>query len=244
MSKEAKTKKNHAPLTTRETQELVAAMIKCYPQNYSELKADSLFQFLCCVVLSAQTTDAAVNRVTLKLFERYPDAKAMSQASSTDIEPYIKTIGLYHNKAKFLSGLSRELMQYYDGQVPKERHQLESLPGVGRKTANVVLSAGFGEPAFAVDTHIKRLCRKFHFTTEVANEKQIEETMCAKLPPSIWHQAHHSILLFGRYQCVARKHDHTECLARLDAMRPSSNQELQQIMAGSPDGGHSFLPLA
>lgn len=222
-----------------ETQRLVYAMMACYPSAESELRTGSLFQFLCAVVLSAQTTDAAVNKATPALFAAYPTPKAMAKASPSDIEPYIQTIGLYRNKAKFLSGLAQRLVDTFDGEVPKTRKDLESLPGVGRKTASVMLSAGFGEPAFAVDTHIKRLCRKFRFAPAEAKEREIERLMCEKLPPNLWHRAHHSILLFGRYQCVARKHDHKECLARLEEHLPTA-EALAAWLKSEEDGGHAY----
>ena len=203
-------------LTANEVQRIVSAMIKLYPQIESELNFNNNFELVCAVVLSAQTTDVAVNKVTPELFSKYPDAESMATAELEDISKLISSIGLYKNKAKYLKSLSQDLLDKYNSEVPATREELESLAGVGRKTANVVLSNGFDIPAFAVDTHVNRVCKKFNLVPEEASVLEVEEVMCSKLPASIWRQAHHSILLFGRYQCVARKHDHDKCIERIE----------------------------
>ena len=203
-------------LTANEVQRIVSAMIKLYPQIESELNFNNNFELVCAVVLSAQTTDVAVNKVTPELFSKYPDAESMAAAELEDISRLISSIGLYKNKAKYLKSLSQDLLDKYNSEVPATREELESLAGVGRKTANVVLSNGFDIPAFAVDTHVNRVCKKFNLVPEEASVLEVEEVMCSKLPASIWRQAHHSILLFGRYQCVARKHDHDKCIERIE----------------------------
>lgn len=203
-------------LNSEEVQRIVAAMVELYPQIESELNFNNNFELVCAVVLSAQTTDVAVNKVTPELFSKYPDAESMAAADLNDISKIINTIGLYKNKAKYLKSLSQDLLDKYNSEIPATREDLISLAGVGRKTANVVLSNGFDIPAFAVDTHVNRVCKKFNFVPEDASVLEVEEIMCSKLPDSIWRQAHHSILLFGRYQCVARKHDHNKCIARIE----------------------------
>ncbi|AVM42017.1 endonuclease III [Fastidiosipila sanguinis] len=203
-------------LAANEVQHIVSAMIKLYPQIESELNFNNNFELVCAVVLSAQTTDVAVNKVTPELFSKYPDAESMAAAELEDISRLISSIGLYKNKAKYLKSLSQDLLDKYNSEVPATREELESLAGVGRKTANVVLSNGFDIPAFAVDTHVNRVCKKFNFVPEEASVLEVEEVMCSKLPASIWRRAHHSILLFGRYQCVARKHDHDKCIERIE----------------------------
>lgn len=202
-------------LTSEQTQAVVTAMMALYPQSRPELTYTNNFELLCAVVLSAQTTDIAVNKVTPALFQAYPTPEAMGQAEVEEIVTKIQQIGLYRNKAKFLKGLSQKLVEEFDSQVPNTRAALESLPGVGRKTANVVLAAGFGIPAFAVDTHIDRVTKRFHMVPEGATVRKVEDVMMEKLPEAIWGVAHHSILLFGRYQCTARKHDHDQCILRL-----------------------------
>ncbi len=202
-------------LSAEKVQRIVGAMVKLYPQLESELNFNNNFELVCAVVLSAQTTDVAVNKVTPELFSKYPDAKSMAAANVEDISRIISSIGLYKNKAKYLKSLAQDLLDKFKAKVPATRAELMSLAGVGRKTANVVLSNGFDIPAFAVDTHVNRVCKKFKFVPEDASILEVEEIMCSKLPDSIWRQAHHSILLFGRYQCVARKHDHDICKVRL-----------------------------
>lgn len=198
--------------------QIVQAMIKLYPQERSELNFTNSFELLCAVVLSAQTTDKAVNKVTPALFQAFPNPKAMSEANLDNIAELIKTIGLYKNKAKYLQSLSLELLTHFAGKVPKTREELVTLSGVGRKTANVVLANAFNIPAFAVDTHVERVCKRFNFVNEDASVLEVERKMTAILPSELWRQAHHSILLFGRYQCIARKHEHSICLERIQAV--------------------------
>lgn len=202
-------------LKQEEVQALVAAMIELYPQLETELNYNSHFQLLVAVVLSAQATDAGVNKVTPELFDLYPTPEAMSQAPLEDLERIIQPIGLSKNKSKYIKKLSEQLVEKFDGQVPADRKSLESLSGVGRKTGSVVLTNAFDIPAFAVDTHIERICKRYLMVDPEASVRQVEDQMCQHLPEDTWAQAHHSILLFGRYQCVARKHDHESCLERL-----------------------------
>lgn len=202
-------------LTAEEIRGLVKAMIKLYPQDRSELNYNNDFELLCAVVLSAQTTDVAVNKVTPALFDAFPDPVSMADADPEEIAKLIQTIGLYKNKSRFLQKLSRQLLDDFGGRVPQTREELVSLAGVGRKTANVVLANAFDIPAFAVDTHVERVCKKFRFVNPEASVLEVEKQMTAYLPEKSWRQSHHSILLFGRYQCTARRHDHGLCLKRL-----------------------------
>lgn len=199
-----------------DTIKIVDAMIDLYPQKETELMYDNHFQLVVAVVLSAQATDVSVNLATPDLFAVYPTPELMMQASVEEIADKIKTIGLYRNKANFLKKLSTQLVEKYDGVVPNNRKDLEALSGVGRKTASVVLANAFDIPAFAVDTHIKRVTQKFHLVSQSNDVLKIEKEMTAKLPPETWFQAHHSILLFGRYQCVARQHNHDECIRLIE----------------------------
>lgn len=210
-------------LNAEEVQAAVAGMAQLYPSTQTELDYKSNFQLLCATVLSAQATDVGVNKATPGLFSAYPTPELMMQASLEDIQEKIKTIGLYKNKSKFLKNLSRNIVEDFDGQVPQTREELMSLPGVGRKTANVVLANAFGIPAFAVDTHVERVSKRMNFVLDSASVLQVEQVMMEKLPDSCWHQAHHSILLFGRYQCIARKHDHQVCLDRLHSALPETS---------------------
>ncbi|GAA3012111.1 endonuclease III [Tetragenococcus solitarius] len=209
-------------LNDQESTIVVQAINKLYPKLGTDLKHETNFQLLCAVLLSAQTTDVSVNKVTPKLFEKFPTPEAMASASLEEIEENIRSIGLYKNKSKYLKNMSAMLLEKFDGQVPDNREDLTTLPGVGRKTANVVLTNGFEIPAFAVDTHIKRVTRKLHFVPQDASVQKVEQMMSDKLPEEMWYPAHHSILLFGRHQCVARKHDHRQCLERIKEKLPEN----------------------
>lgn len=222
-------------LNVEETVEAVKAMIELYPERQTVLNYESNFQLLCAVILSAQTTDIAVNMVTPKLFESFPTPETMAEASLEDIQDKIRDLGLYNNKSKFLKNMSKTLLEDFDGEVPDNHKDLMTLPGVGRKTASVVMTNGFGLAAFAVDTHVKRVSRKFHFVPKDASVREIEDMMTEKLPENMWYQAHHSILLFGRHQCIARNHDHAECLKRLEIVLPDSEvakNAFQKMSAG------------
>lgn len=196
--------------------EVLEILDKEFPDTQGELDYTTPFQLLIAVILSAQTTDAAVNKVTVELFEKYPDAYALSQAKQEDIEPILSTIGLYRNKAKFIINCSKQLVDEFDGVVPKTREELMSLPGVGRKTANVVLSEGFGIPAIAVDTHIERVAKRLKLAYKNDSVEVVERKLMKKIPEDLWARAHLLLLLFGRYYSTARNHeDPYEILERL-----------------------------
>lgn len=204
-------------LTSEETIEVIQAMGKMFPEAKAELTHANTFELLIAVILSAQTTDVAVNKATTALFEAYPTPEAMMHAGLSDLESKIKTIGLFRNKAKFIQGCARMLVEEFDGEVPNTRKELERLPGVGRKTANVVLSVAFNEPAIAVDTHVERISKRLRIVPKEASVRQVEEALQTKLPREMWGQAHHQLIFFGRYQCPARKHDHADCVMKLNA---------------------------
>lgn len=209
-------------LNKQEVQEIVMAIIRIYPESGTDLHYETNFQLLCAVILSAQTTDIAVNRISPELFGQFPTPEAMAAASLEDLREIIQSIGLSNNKSKYLKNMSHKLVKDFNGVVPDNRKDLMTLPGVGRKTANVVLTNGFGMAAFAVDTHVKRVCQRLHFVPASSSVQEIEEIMMEKLPEDIWYQAHHSLLLFGRHQCVARKHDHEKCLERIREALPET----------------------
>jgi len=200
-------------LNHEETTKVIEAIGKIFPEAKAELNHRSPFELLIAVILSAQTTDVGVNKATPGLFEAYPTPEAMMNADLEDLEEKIKTIGLYRNKAKFIKNTSKKLVEDFDGKVPDNKKDLQTLPGVGRKTANVVLSVAFDEPAIAVDTHVERVSKKFNIVEEEASVIQVENTLMEKLPKDLWSVAHHRLIFFGRYQCPARKHDHEECIA-------------------------------
>ena len=146
-------------LSKKRARHVIEEIIALYPDAKPSLDFRNHFELLVAVMLSAQTTDAAVNKATPGLFAAFPTPQAMAAASEADIAKHISKLGLYRNKAKFLKKCAQQLLDNFDGQVPQTREELESLAGVGRKTANVVMSVGFGIPAFAVDTHVERICK-------------------------------------------------------------------------------------
>ena len=183
------------------------------PHPTTELEYASPFQLLVAVVLSAQSTDKGVNIATRRLFALAPTPEAMMDLGEAGIAEQIKTIGLYRNKAKNTALLSRLLVERHGGEVPNDRAALEALPGVGRKTANVVLNTIFGEPTMAVDTHIFRVANR----TGLAPGKdvvEVEKRLLRRIPKEYLRDAHHWLILHGRYVCVARKPKCDECSIR------------------------------
>lgn len=161
------------------------------------------FELLIAVILSAQTTDKAVNKVTPALFEVYPDPHHLSKANPEEIQGYIKTIGLYKNKSKYIVECSQDLVLHFKGEVPKTLEELVSLKGVGRKTANVVLATAFDIPAIAVDTHIARVSVLLGIAKPKDTVLQIERKLQRAIPKERWAKAHLHLLLFGRYHATA-----------------------------------------
>ncbi|PPR15272.1 MAG: Endonuclease III, partial [Alphaproteobacteria bacterium MarineAlpha9_Bin7] len=174
------------------------------PDPKGELNYGNPYTLLVAVVLSAQATDAGVNKVTGELFGRADNPKKMLALGETTVRQIIRTIGLYRNKAKNIVALSKKLLDEFDGEVPRTRTDLETLPGVGRKTANVVLNIAFGEPTIAVDTHLFRVGNR----TGLAPGKtplEVELGLEERVPDTYKHEAHHWLILHGRYVCKARK---------------------------------------
>ena len=180
------------------------------PSPRTELIYHSAFELLVAVILSAQATDISVNAATRKLFPRANTPAAIVQLGVEDLKPYIKTIGLYNNKAENIVATAKILLDKHDGEVPCERAKLEALPGVGRKTANVVLNTAFGEATIAVDTHIFRVANR----TGLARGKTpraVEDTLVRTTPDEFRRDAHHWLILLGRYVCKARKPECWRC---------------------------------
>jgi endonuclease-3 len=183
------------------------------PNPTTELRYGSPYQLLVAVVLSAQATDKSVNLATAELFKVAAAPRDMLKLGVAGVEPYIKRIGLYRNKAKNVVALSEILVREHGGTVPATREALEALPGVGRKTANVVLNTAFGQPTVAVDTHIFRVANR----TGLASGKDVvavEEKLLKLTPPEYLMNAHHWLILHGRYVCLARKPGCPQCLIR------------------------------
>jgi endonuclease-3 len=169
-----------------------------------------VFQLLVAVVLSAQTTDVSVNKVSPELFRRWPDAAALAGARQEDVEDVIRTIGMYRTKSANIIRLARKLLEDFDCEVPQGMDALMSLPGVGRKTANVVLSVGFGEQRIAVDTHVFRVANRIGLCRE-PDVLKTELALMKNLPSDRWSEAHHSLIWHGRRVCHARKPDCGAC---------------------------------
>ena len=187
------------------------ALDELYPDAHCELDHRSNYELLIAVVLSAQTTDKRVNSVTPELFSRFPDAKSLAKADLKEVEEIIRPIGLYHSKAVNIMKLADILCLKYDGQVPDQREELESLPGVGRKTANVILSNCFDVPAFAVDTHVSRVARRLKIADPEDDVLQIEKKLMAYFPEDKWGKLHHQFIFFGRYRCKAVRPECGDC---------------------------------
>lgn len=179
----------------------------------SDLNFDDPFELLIAVVLSAQATDKSVNAACEKLYPVANTPAAIVELGETRLKSYIKTIGLYNAKAKNIIALCRILLDKHDGQVPHDRTALEALPGVGRKTANVVLNIAFGEPTIAVDTHVQRVANRLGIANTTTPD-QTEQVLLARTPKRYLHHAHHYLILHGRYCCVARKPHCGECPVR------------------------------
>lgn len=175
-----------------------------FPNAKTELDYKNVFELCIAVILSAQTTDLAVNKLTPKLFELYPDAKSLARANQKDVEKVLRTIGLYRNKAKNIIEFANQIVNDFDNQVPNTKDQLITLAGVGTKTANVILSEYFKIPAIAVDTHVERVTKRLKIVRENYSVLQTEKRLERALPKERWSQAHHSFILFGRYHCMAR----------------------------------------
>ncbi|MCB4976330.1 endonuclease III [Streptococcus mutans] len=191
-------------LSKKHARKVLEEIIALYPDAVPSLNFKNHFELLIAVILSAQTTDAAVNKVTPALFAAYPRPKDLAKADLKDLESYISQIGLYRNKAKFLKECSQQLVEHYNGQVPQTRKELESLSGVGRKTANVVMSVGFGLPAFAVDTHVSRICKHHNIVKQTASPLEVEKRVTEVLPPEEWLPAHQALIYFGREVCHSK----------------------------------------
>ena len=181
------------------------------PEPKGELNYANTYTLLVAVVLSAQATDVGVNKATKALFEEVDNPKAMVKLGEAKLKQYIRTIGLFNTKAKNVIKLSRQLLENFDSQVPETREELETLPGVGRKTANVVCNIAFGQPTIAVDTHLFRLGNR----TGLAPGKtplEVERKLEKRIPKVYLQHAHHWLILHGRYICKARKPDCPSCI--------------------------------
>ncbi|MBF8807991.1 MAG: endonuclease III [Enterococcus lacertideformus] len=191
-------------LSKLKTMEAIEKMFEMFPEAHGELQHQNSYELLTAVILSAQATDVSVNKATPELFKAFPTPEMLAKASIDEIIPKIKTIGLYRNKAKNIKACAQQLIERFNGQVPQTREELVSLPGVVRKTANVVLGDAFGIPAIAVDTHIERVTKRLRICKLNASVLEVEETLMRKVPKELWVKTHHTLIFFGRYHCTAR----------------------------------------
>ena len=190
-------------MNKQKREEIFARFQAANPEPTTELEYSSVFQLLIAVILSAQATDKSVNIATRELFKKHGTPQKMLKLGVDGVSEYIKTIGLFRTKAKNVIATCQLLIEQHNGQVPRDREALEALPGVGRKTANVVLNTAFGEPTMAVDTHIFRVANR----TGIAPGKTVltvEKALLKFIPSQYLHNAHHWLILHGRYVCVAR----------------------------------------
>jgi len=200
-------------MSAAQVEAMFRRLAEANPEPITELEYGSPFQLLVAVVLSAQATDKGVNLATRRLFPLAPTPEAMATLGEDGIAEQIRTIGLYRNKARNVAMLSRQLLERHGGEVPRDRAALEALPGVGRKTANVVLNTLFGEPTIAVDTHLFRLANR----TGLAPGKDVlavERSLLRRIPKPYLQNAHHWLILHGRYICVARSPKCGQCIVR------------------------------
>lgn len=194
-----------------ELKDILVEIEKMFPDAGCELVYHNVFELLIAVMLSAQTTDKSVNIVTPVLFEKYPTAIALANADILEVKEIIKRIGLYSNKSKNIIAASKVLVEKYNGIVPSDLIKLMELPGVGRKTANVVLSEGFKIPRIAVDTHVERVCKRLGISNYDDSVLEVEMRLMELIDESKWHRSHHLLLFFGRYFCLAKKPNCENC---------------------------------
>lgn len=184
---------------------------KMFPDADCELNHSNPFELLIAVVLSAQCTDVLVNKVTASLFKKYKRPEDYLAVELEELEQDIRSIGLYRSKAKNIQKLCQKLITDFNGQVPSTREELMSLAGVGRKTANVVMSVAFNIPAIAVDTHVERVSKRLGICRWKDTVLEVEETLMRRVPKEEWSQTHHRLIFFGRYHCKARNPNCPEC---------------------------------
>jgi endonuclease-3 len=197
----------------------LAILERTYPHAVTALDYGDPFELLIAVILSAQCTDARVNLTTPHLFAKYPDARALARAKQADVERIIKSCGFFRTKAKNVIAAARTLVDAHGGRVPPDRESLEALPGVGRKTANVVMSVAFGEAAFAVDTHVFRVSHRLGLTL-ATTPRGVEEDVTRLVPREKWRHAHHWLILHGREICKAPVPQCGRCPVTMCPSRP------------------------
>lgn len=191
-------------LTKKQWEHCLEVMDEMFPDAHCELVHDNPFELTIATLLSAQCTDVLVNKVTKDLFKKYKTPEDYLAVSLEELQQDIKSIGLYRNKAKNIQLLCEKLLNEFNGEIPQTREELVTLPGVGRKTANVVLSVAFDIPALAVDTHVERVSKRLGLCRLKDTVLEVEETIMKKTPKENWSKTHHQLIFFGRYHCKAQ----------------------------------------
>ncbi|OHS40700.1 endonuclease III [Staphylococcus sp. HMSC62B09] len=192
-------------ISKKKALEMIDVIADMFPNAECELKHDNTFELTIAVLLSAQCTDNLVNKVTRTLFQKYKTPQDYLNVDIEELQNDIRSIGLYRNKAKNIQKLCQSLLEQFNGQIPSTHKELESLAGVGRKTANVVMSVAFDEPSLAVDTHVERVSKRLGINRWKDNVTQVEDRLCSIIPKERWSRSHHQLIFFGRYHCLARK---------------------------------------
>ncbi|AKU32730.1 endonuclease III [Bacillus altitudinis] len=198
-------------LSKKQINECLDIIGDMFPEAECELVHSNPFELVIAVALSAQCTDVLVNKVTKHLFQKYKTPEDYLSVPLEELQQDIRSIGLYRNKAKNIQKLSQMLIEDYGGEVPRDRDELIKLPGVGRKTANVVVSVAFGIPAIAVDTHVERVSKRLGICRWKDSVLEVEQTIMKKVPKEDWSVTHHRLIFFGRYHCKAQRPQCESC---------------------------------
>jgi len=205
------TNKGEGMLSKKQINECLDIIGDMFPEAECELVHSNPFELVIAVALSAQCTDVLVNKVTKHLFQKYKTPEDYLSVPLEELQQDIRSIGLYRNKAKNIQKLSQMLIEDYGGEVPRDRDELIKLPGVGRKTANVVVSVAFGFPAIAVDTHVERVSKRLGICRWKDSVLEVEQTLMKKVPKEDWSVTHHRLIFFGRYHCKAQRPQCESC---------------------------------
>lgn len=198
-------------MNKEKTQRILDEFDRLFPDAQCELVHDNELQLLIAVMLPAQTTDASVNKLTKTLFQKYQSVEDYANAPIEQLENDLRTIGLYRNKAKNVKAMAQQLMSNFHGEVPCDHEALQTLPGVGRKTANVVVSEGFKVPAIAVDTHVERISKRLGFALKKDSVLTVEKKLMKAIPKERWIKTHHQMIFFGRYHCKSLNPQCQDC---------------------------------
>lgn len=204
-------------------EDILSVFDQMFPDAYCELNHTNALELLIAVMLSAQTTDASVNRLTDKLFKKYRSIEDYIKTPLETLQEDLKQLGLYKNKAKNIKKTVQFIKDKHNGKVPSSQIELESLPGVGRKTANVVLSVWFEVPRIAVDTHVERVSKRLKLAYLKDNTVKVEEKLMRKIPKDRWSKTHHQMIFFGRYHCTARNPKCEKCPLKEPCRYPNIN---------------------